>query len=243
LTFGDWTDTKPGYFALWDVKHNTTTGPIVQQPHCINDALLHPNGKHLFTAHHDGTIRVWDLGKRHAPHWKPERTIQAHEHWVWALAAVPEKNLLISAGHDSAVKLWDLDFESDKPLRVLKGHTMGVLTAQMHPQGRILATGSFDNSIILWDLDTGRIRHRLIGHIGPVSGLCFSKTGNTLASCSWDGTVHLWNVETGRHITGLRPHPECFEDVSFRTLAFSRDGRVLSAGDEKGLIHHFYAED
>jgi RNA polymerase sigma factor (sigma-70 family) len=63
------------------------------------------------------------------------------------------------------------------------------------PDGRTLAwSGHWDPDVRLIEVATGRERHRLRGHRGPVTSLTFSADGKALASGSEDTTALLWDL-------------------------------------------------
>ena len=58
-----------------------------------------------------------------------------------------------------------------------------------------------------------------------VTGVAFHPTKNLVASCSSDKSVKLWNADTGAELWTVRG------EKSIQCLAFSRNGRILAAGD------------
>jgi hypothetical protein len=62
------------------------------------------------------------------------------------------------------------------------------------PDGRTLASNGPDNTIRLWEVFTGRERHQLEGHRGPVRSLSFSIDGRRLISGSEDTSSLIWDL-------------------------------------------------
>ena len=58
-----------------------------------------------------------------------------------------------------------------------------------------------------------------------VTGVAFHPTKNLVASCSSDKSVKLWNADTGAELWTVRG------EKPIQCLAFSRNGRILAAGD------------
>jgi WD40 repeat protein len=108
------------------------------------------------------------------------------------------------------------------------------------PKGK----GIVRQTILLWDLATGKEVRRFEGAPCYAAALAFAPDGKTLAtralgSCS----VHLWDVNIGKELSRLGgPDPEIFgakpeERVRASSgLAFSSDGRLLAAADERGQL-------
>jgi WD40 repeat protein/tRNA A-37 threonylcarbamoyl transferase component Bud32 len=64
----------------------------------------------------------------------------------------------------------------------------------------------------------------LLGHAGPVNGLCFSPDGQRLASASSDNTIKLWDAGTGQELLSLTGHT-----MTVNGVCFSPDGRRLAS--------------
>jgi WD40 repeat protein len=59
--------------------------------------------------------------------------------------------------------------------------------------GKLLAGGGADGVVRVWDVATGKLRHRLDGHRGPVQALHFAADGR-LVSGAADGTALVWDL-------------------------------------------------
>jgi WD40 repeat protein len=96
-----------------------------------------------------------------------------------------------------------------------------------------LAVGTFDGAVVLLDIGTGRVlaRHtlRLSSQIWSAD---FSPDGGVIALGGSDGQVHLLTADT-LHEIGQQP---IRTGATWAFAAYTRDGSVLSAVDERGLI-------
>jgi WD40 repeat protein len=78
-----------------------------------------------------------------------------------------------------------------------------------------------------------------LGHIGPVTGVCFSPDGTRLASASWDQTVKVWDAAKGQELLTLKGHTNqvscvCFSPNGQRLASASFDQTVKTWDAVKG---------
>jgi sugar lactone lactonase YvrE len=99
------------------------------------------------------------------------------------------------------------------------------------PGGRMWASWKgHGNPVVLWDATTGKALRRLGSTINHTCTLAFSFDGRLLAvgGMREEPDVTVWEVATGRLL--YQYVNQYGKDVFVRSLAFSRDGRVLAAG-------------
>ena len=176
-----------------------------------------PDGLHIATASHDGTVKLWSSGTG-----QEVRSMRGHADQVWSVAFSPDGRRIASGGTDGTVKLWDP--ATGKELGTLRGHTAVVVGVAFSPDGARIASGSWDGTVKLWDTATGQELLTLRGHSAGVGGVAFSPDGRHLASASWDHTAKLWEAATGREILTMRGH-----SAPVIKVAFSPDGRRIAS--------------
>jgi WD40 repeat protein len=98
----------------------------------------------------------------------------------------------------------------------------------------ILCKEDKTDKLSLWDFSAKK-RIDLEGKLSPLCDVVtFSPDGKYLAGSMEDkqfqGVLQLWNVATGKPIVTLKG------DSDFHSITFSKDGKLLAAGDDRGKI-------
>jgi WD40 repeat protein len=211
--------------CLWDLTSNqsepTNSMPVPVGP--ATRVLFSPDGQSLaIAAALDGIIRLWNLATRR------ERMVLNHPSTVLNIAFSPDGRRLATGGRDdSLILLWDLKTGSR---RILLddglGHQFGSqfpTALAFSPDGALLASASLhEHCVRLWDLNTRREFRVIARQARPVNSVAFSPNCDLLATASSDGAIGLWTVATGQRRASLDG-----QATSFRTVAFSPDGRTL----------------
>lgn len=122
-------------------------------------------------------------------------------------------------------------------LVIQSGHTAPVTAVAFSPDGKFLASASSDETVKIWFAETGELFRTLTGHTLTVSGLSFCADG-TLVTGSWDATIKVWNPRTGELLRTVGTPLERIgdRDDMVEAVACSPSGRLIAAGDRRGLI-------
>jgi len=206
----------------------------------------------------DKIITVWDLG---APNEKPVE-LTGHKWLVQELVFSPvDDSVLISGGEDGLVKVWNVGEGCETQSAEMRVRVLGL---DINGEGEIVAAGGGQGKLRLYRLDRhlsctsravdGEIpKLELVKDIGELrAGTVYTvafdrKKGDRLASMTThgtatEGTIRIWGLNTGdfalaqlqlRADDGL---PTALP-ANVTTVAISRDGMSIAAGDEKGNIH------
>jgi WD40 repeat protein len=189
-----------------------------------------PDGKTLATAGVDGDVKVWDLAAG-----KEQAGFRRNPFVIRALAVSADGRLLAAAGGDrfvldapGAVRI--LDPGTGQQTARLEGHAGMVMCAAFTSDGKTLATGSTDGTAKLWDAATWKELRSLDHPSERVVHVALSADGAILATGCDSGTVRLWDVGAGTEKAKLKGVPGV-RGSGVLSLAFSRDGKTLAAGN------------
>ena len=89
-------------------------------------------------------MRLWTTSSS-----RVQRTLEAHQGRVTALAFAPNGGLLATAGEDGDVKLWNVRSGRGTP-RTLRGHTGPVRAVSFSADGQRLISAGQDGAIRIW---------------------------------------------------------------------------------------------
>jgi WD40 repeat protein len=212
-------DRKAGSVRVWDLAGGTGR-LLATLPSYVNDLAFSPDGKRLFAAVDNHSLRCWDLASGKA--------LWQNDHWASHLAVAPDGKTLATDTYQGAVPLPLWDAATGRPAGSLAGASLSKLHLAFAPDGRTLAQGTRDD-VVLWDLASRKPRHRFTG-AGPA--VAFAPDGRSL--CTLGPLLGRWDVRTGRPL---------YPDVKDRghvgpvvAVTFAPDGRSLASRGDDGSV-------
>jgi WD40 repeat protein len=122
---------------------------------------------------------------------------------------------------------------------------LAIISVAFSPDGKLLAAGSVNQLTLVWEVETGKLLHKLKGHLNLVFAVAFSPDGKRLASGSWSGQTLVWDLETGELIQDLRSKRGIGEHSSkpnINQIVFSKDGKKIATASFDGSVRIFSTE-
>lgn len=195
------------------------------------------DGRQLFSAGNDGTVRIWDLLTCQQLRCiegcvKPEPDHSSRQN----IAFSPDGVHALTHGEGTAIHLWDIA-ATKEPTSLYVGHAGSVYGCAWSVDGnRFLSTSSTGSgcTAILWDLKEEKEVWQFEGKNGIVAALSPDGRRALTGSSATEHVIRYWDVEKGKELHRLEGHTSALPP---RGLTFSRDGRsAVSAGYNDGTI-------
>ncbi|MGC4755655.1 alpha/beta fold hydrolase [Micromonospora trifolii] len=99
------------------------------------------------------------------------------------------------------------------------------------PDSSFVSVGDAEGAIRVWNPVTGRLRHTIQAHDGPVLTLAVAPDASFIVSGSSDRTAKLWNSASGR-----LSHTLTVRGTSVKSLAVASDSSFLVTGSSDGAV-------
>jgi len=182
-----------------------------------------PNKRQLASGSNSGEIKLWDLNTGAEVYGQSYAGDRIH-----AIALSDDEKWLAAAGTGQIIYLVDL---VTKQTRKLAGHAGEITSLAFIPNSSLIFSGSTDKTIRLWDANSAT-QLKAITLDDQINAIAVNADGSLLAAGTAENRIELFQLNAGmpdarRTLTGHTG--EIF------TLAFSRDGRLASAGLDETL--------
>ena len=223
-SIGTFTLSTDGRFALIGARGaimhvEVETGDVLKllrgHRDSIQGVVFAADGKHAFSASHDGTARQWDLGSG-----AEVRQVRVRGKWARGVAELPGGQIL-TVDIDGLLQIWDIALGQE--VKSIETGPAWLSSMAILPGGRQVLLGTWN--VTLWDLETGRKVRSFQGHGNDVQEMSLSPDGKQLVTASYDGTVRLWDFASGEPLRVLST-----QDEWVFAATFSPDGRLVAAG-------------
>jgi hypothetical protein len=174
--------------------HGAMRTPCVSQ--CPEPPLTHPP----FSAHRDGTLRLWDLNTG-----ATTRRFVGHTKDVLSVAFSVDNRQIVSGSRDKTIRLWNTLGECKYTIGEPEGHSEWVSCVRFSPitTNPIIVSGGWDKAVKVWNLTNCKLKNNLIGHTGYVNTVTVSPDGSLCASGGKDGIAMLWDLAEGKRLYSL----------------------------------------
>jgi WD40 repeat protein len=227
-----------GVVRIWGDSASGLAKELAGHSEGITTLALSGDGRWLFSASDDRTIRRWDLNAKDPG--ASALTLRGHMGRVSNLALSPDGSWLASSGSDPVVRVWNLK-QDDPNVGVveLHGHTGAVTALAVLGNGAALASGGVDRQIRVTALKDGRPKGAAIvldGKNGSVAALAAVNGSKGLVVLGADGAATYYapgrkapSLGGAIALTGLR--------TSGVALVSAKKGEVIATvGDDKKVV-------
>ena len=133
-------------------------GPMIiplrgESPVDVSLAAFDPSGDKLAVAFEDGSVALFDSGRKDPMRMLVEARSRTHAAPISAMAFAPDAERVVVGRVDGTV---DLLSSAGAAVGTLRGHGGAVTDLDFDEKGEWLASASFDGTVRVWDLDSKR---------------------------------------------------------------------------------------
>ncbi|WP_072619344.1 WD40 repeat domain-containing protein [Spirulina major] len=169
------------------------------------------------------------LAVSRAEEFNVERTFQAQDTAVNAIAFSPDGQVLISGGghNDGRLRIWSL--KSGKLVETTRSQSLGVVDLLLSARQGLLISAGEDSEVHLWAFPDGEFQQTLRYHTANVLDLTLTPDETVLISAGLGG-VRLWDLDQQRPLYTLVR----FQAIA--AIAVHPNGYTLAAGTLDGTV-------
>lgn len=223
------------YTALKNNNHPITKSLEAHKNGAARTLETNGKGNHIYSGGSDGRIFRWSYVNNE---WRAEtimdETKRGEPYLVYALDTSPDGNLLAAAGlyptnsQANFIELYDLQNPSQR--KKINGFKYDVNDIHFIPDGKgLYARDNSGFSIKYSDLTNAR---EVISSKIKINSLDLNNNGSILAGAGEDGNIYLWDINKNYASSTIKVSKE-----RLTSLTFSPDGRLIIAGDYKGILY------
>lgn len=209
--------------TLWDVQHGKRLETLTGAKSSLMSVAFFHGGDHVVAGGSDGSLLTW--------HVKQNRLLNTTRSGIFGISdliAADVGERVIAGG--TGGKLGLVAHAGPPDALWMSGHEQRVNAVSLAKTSRALAAGDAAGVVTLRTLDNPDVVDTWELHKHAVNAVAFSADERWLASASQDSTIVVSDVATREVLQRLKgPFP-------FTAIAISPTGRVLAAGDNKGVI-------
>ena len=190
----------------------------------VNGVAWSRDGRWLFSAGADNTLRQWDTTTG-----KATRSYSGSNKPLVSLAASADGKRLVAATSDNRILGWPLT--ANAALGAVPGDLAittpaAIADVAISGDGTVIASAGADNVVSLWHAVTGKLLERLPAHTSTLRTVAISADARRVASGANDRFVFRFSPAV---LTAFEAHP-----TPIRAAVFTPDGtQLITAGDDK----------
>jgi WD40 repeat protein len=209
---------------------NKEIGLLWGHQYKVEDISFSPDGEILASGSHDGTLKLWQVGRGIEAYELQEDTLN-YERSIESLVFSPDSRTLASLDMiDQKVTLWDI--ETGEKIAILNDKQDQVSSIDFSTDGQTLASGDRQGIVKLWNVNSGMEIRSIKGHQYEIESIAFSATDKILASAGGlEGLIKIWDTETGEEVGTLLT-----DNKWIKSISFGSDDTILASGHTDGTI-------
>ena len=191
----------------------------------------------LVTGMDNGTIRLFDLLKRHHI-----GDFEIHPTIIWSVAFSSGAKHIAIGTEDGRVILWDLNLRNIIKTSTL--HTSRVWSTTFHPIDQTIVSGDWSGTVNFWQ-PSSESKQESISYNRPILKVKFNPSGSLLTIGTTSGYGKNQLTPTTR-LVGYHFQKEIlsFHQQNAHDIVITQDGKYfLAAGDQDGSIAWWSAEN
>jgi WD40 repeat protein len=216
------------YYGLSKTQQKTV---FVGHQKTVTRIGISQDNQRVITSSEDGTAKLWRINGElisTLDHQGKEVNRSRFDH--------QGKLILTTCANDRVVRLWDgydgrliqkIDTYQDD---VLNTDQSDITEARFDATDQFILTSHVDGKIKRFNLQGQRILS-YVGHTAKVNGTWFNTEEKQMVSFSDDHSIQVWDIESGKKLF------KWTAEAKVHTAAFSYDGQLVAAGDDKGNIY------
>ncbi|MGA2496283.1 MAG: protein kinase [Tepidisphaeraceae bacterium] len=213
---------------LWDIRAPSADIAMFQGSSRSASALaFSPDGRLALSGSLGGTTWLWDVQTGKLLWTFPGEGV------VESIALSPDGQRAAWSRSNGTIDVWDLG--QARRVSSFRAETAAIQALSFAAGGKSVLATSPTGMPRFWDIESGRELRRLEGPSVKTVALAISADGTVAAACDENGAVRLWSLPEGTPVHAFETRPK----AGSRTLAFSRNGMHLLAGDGLGGLWVF----
>lgn len=204
---------------LWKVPSGDSAGALAGHTGWISGLAFSPQGKTLYTASADQTIRVWNVEDR-----KQNFLLRGHLDEVHTLALSPDGTKLVSASRDGEVCVWDPNRRTNDQAPLVTSSP--AIQARFLPNNRSFVCVNQNGSVSLWSASEGKEIEKLSTLASNNISCAIAPGGAVMAVGDRSGQLKIWDFNARKEMSRFKGH-----DGPVVALTFIDSGKVLLSVD------------
>ncbi len=200
-----------------------------------------PDGKKLYSASEDKTIRMWDLVNE-----KKHEVLVEKMKFPCRFLVVQDKpassKFFFADGCYQDGKLTRWDVSTKRPSGNYGDILHGAKSVKLSPDFKMLGCGSASGKVVVWDAATGsRLKEfdtKVGGHVHCMNFTADSK--KVVSSSDGDGSLRMWEISSGKQVWRYKPKDKMPEVMC---CVVTLDSKQVITGNQDHIIRIIDLDD